>query len=65
MQNDEISEIRRVRHQISEECDHDIRKLAAYYREVEAELKKSGQFHFEPSRGSHAAAAAGTAEAAK
>ena len=47
MPNDEIAEIRKIRHQISEECGHDIRKIAAYYRQVEEELKKSGDFRFE------------------
>ena len=51
MANDEIGDIRKIRHQISEECGHDIHKIAAYYREVEKELKASGKFHFEPSRG--------------
>ena len=40
MSNDEIAEIRKIRHEISEECGHDIRKVAAYYRQVEEELKK-------------------------
>ena len=47
MPNDEIAEIRKIRQQISEECGHDIHKVAAYYRQVEEELKKSGQFRFE------------------
>ena len=47
MPNDEIAEIRMIRHRISEECGHDIRKIAAYYRQVEEELRNSGDFHFE------------------
>ena len=47
MPNEEIAEIRKIRHQISEECGHDIHKVAAYYRQVEEDLKKSGQFRFE------------------
>ena len=47
MPNDEIAEVRKIRHRISEECGHDIHKVAAYYRQVEEELKKSGQFRFE------------------
>jgi hypothetical protein len=47
MPNDEIAEIRKIRHQISEECGHDIHKVAAYYRQVEEELKRSGEFRFE------------------
>ena len=47
MPNDEIAEIRKIRHQISEECGHDIHKVAEYYRQVQEELKQSGQFRFE------------------
>lgn len=47
MPTDEVSEVRRIRHQISEECGHDIRKVAAYYRQVEQELRESGEFRFE------------------
>ena len=47
MPNDEIGEVRQIRRAISEECGHDIRKVAAYYRQVEEELKKSGDFRFE------------------
>jgi hypothetical protein len=47
MPNDGISQIRKIRHEISEECGHDVRKIAAYYRRVEEELKKSGDFRFE------------------
>ena len=36
MQEDQaIAEIREVRRQISEECDHDPRKLIAYYKELQ------------------------------
>ena len=47
MPNDEIGEVRKIRHEISEECGHDVRKVAAYYRRVEEELKRSGGFRFE------------------
>jgi hypothetical protein len=47
MRNDEIAEVRRVRHEISEECGHDIHKVAAYYRQVQEELRTSGNFRFE------------------
>ena len=47
MPNDEVTEVRRIRHEISEECDHDIRKVVAYYREIQNELKVSGEFRFE------------------
>nr|VFK19329.1 MAG: hypothetical protein BECKLFY1418C_GA0070996_105622 [Candidatus Kentron sp. LFY] len=48
MPNGEIAEIRRIRHQMSAEFGHDVHKLAAYLREVEEELRKSGQFRFAP-----------------
>ena len=36
MQEDQaIAEIREVRRRISEECDHDPRKLIAYYKELQ------------------------------
>ena len=47
MLNDEIAEVRRVRHEISKECGHDIHKVAAYYRRIEEDLRKSGDFRFE------------------
>ncbi len=47
MHDEEIREIRKIRHQISEACGHDVHKLVAYYRVVEDELKRSGQFRFE------------------
>jgi len=47
MPNGEIAEIRKIRHQISEQCGHDIHRIAAYYRQVEDELRRSGEFRFE------------------
>nr|VFK26131.1 MAG: hypothetical protein BECKMB1821G_GA0114241_101830 [Candidatus Kentron sp. MB]VFK35453.1 MAG: hypothetical protein BECKMB1821I_GA0114274_11194 [Candidatus Kentron sp. MB]VFK77397.1 MAG: hypothetical protein BECKMB1821H_GA0114242_11334 [Candidatus Kentron sp. MB] len=47
MPNGEIAQIRKIRHQISAEFGHDVHKLAAYLREVEKELRQSGQFRFE------------------
>ena len=47
MPNDEVGEVRQIRHAISEECGHDVRKVAAYYRQVEQELRESGDFRFE------------------
>jgi hypothetical protein len=60
MPNDEIAEVRKIRHEISEECVHDVRKVAAYYRRVEEELKKSGEFRFEGSSVEPHGASAGT-----
>lgn len=46
MADEEIQEVRAIRHAISQECDHDVRKLAAYLRKVEAEMRKTGEFKF-------------------
>ena len=35
-----IAEMREVRRQISEECDHDPRKLIAYYKELQLRHKE-------------------------
>jgi hypothetical protein len=41
MQEDQaIAEIREVRRRISEECDHDPRKLIAYYKELQFRHKE-------------------------
>lgn len=47
MRTDALQEVRYIRHKISEEQGHDVHKVAAYYRQVEQELKESGDFHFE------------------
>jgi hypothetical protein len=46
MADDEIKIIRRIRHEISAECGHDVDRVVAYYRRVEEELKRSGRFRF-------------------
>jgi hypothetical protein len=41
MQEDQaIAEIREVRRRISEECDHDPRKLVTYYKELQLQHKE-------------------------
>lgn len=42
----EIEVIRRVRHEISADCDHDVDRVVAYYRRFEDELRRSGKFRF-------------------
>ena len=42
----EIDEIRRIRHAISAENGHDLRKLAEHYRALEKELRESGRLKF-------------------
>ncbi len=46
MADEEIQNVRRIRHEISEECGHDLDKVVAYYRRVEEEMKRSGRFRF-------------------
>ena len=43
MRDEEIEAVRRVRHEISEECAHDVHKVAAYYRAVGKQLRLSGE----------------------
>jgi hypothetical protein len=40
----EIAEIRRIRHQISAQFGHDPRKVVAHYRSVEKEYRESDEF---------------------
>lgn len=47
MSDEEIKEIRKIRHEISAECGHDIHNVVAHYRAVENQLRHSGQFQFE------------------
>ena len=44
MRDEEIAAVRRVRHEISEECAHDVHKVAAYYRTIGKQLRLSGEF---------------------
>ena len=46
MSDYEIDEVRRVRHQVSEENGHDLQRVADYYRRVEQELRASKRFRF-------------------
>ena len=50
MNEGEIAAIRRIRHEISEECGHDVHRVAAFYRTVQDELMESGEFRFAESR---------------
>jgi hypothetical protein len=43
MRDEEILAIRKVRHEISAECGHDVHKVAAYYRTVGARLRQAGK----------------------
>jgi uncharacterized coiled-coil DUF342 family protein len=44
MINEEIVEIRRIRHEISAQFNHDPRKVVAYYRNQEKKFLQSGEF---------------------
>ena len=46
MTDEVIHEVRRVRHDISRRCDHDPRRVVAYYRKFQDELKRSGEYRF-------------------
>ena len=44
MLDEEIAVVRRVRHEISEECGHDVHRAAKYYRTVGKQIRLSGEF---------------------
>ena len=46
MSDEIIREVRQTRHAISHECDNDVRKVIAYYRAFQDELKRSGRYRF-------------------
>ncbi len=37
----EILAVRKVRHEISKECEHDVHKVAAYYRTIGKQLRQA------------------------
>jgi hypothetical protein len=41
-----INEIRRVRHQISAQVGHDVRRLGEHYMELERKARAGGQYRF-------------------
>lgn len=41
-----ISEIRRVRHEISAENGHDSKRMLEYYQKLQDEMRKSGEYRF-------------------
>jgi hypothetical protein len=46
-----ISEIRRVRHEISGRVGHDVRRLGRHYMELERKARATGQYRFADSPG--------------
>jgi len=47
MADEEIQEIRRIRHEISAQHGHDLKRLLSYYRQMEDEFRQSGKNRFE------------------
>ncbi|MCP4549548.1 MAG: hypothetical protein GY835_24085 [bacterium] len=50
MTDEGINEVRRIRHQISEECGHDVDRLVSFYQKMEEDLRASGEFRFADDR---------------
>jgi hypothetical protein len=46
MSDYEIDEVRRVRHEVSTENSHDLRRMAEYYRRLEQKLRDENRFKF-------------------
>ena len=46
MANYELDEIHRIRQEISERFNHDVRKLGEYYMELDKKYRKSGKYRF-------------------
>ena len=46
MERSELAEIRRIRHEISAEFNHDVGKLVAHYQALEQEMRKSQRYKF-------------------
>ncbi len=50
MADEEINEVRKIRHRISARFEHDISKLVAHYQKLEKELRESGKYKFTHSK---------------
>ncbi len=50
MSDEGIKEVRQVRHEISEECSHDVDRLVSFYQKMEKDLRESGEFKFADDR---------------
>ena len=46
MPDEVIREVRRVRHEISRRCNHDVHEVVASYRAFQDDLKRSGKYRF-------------------
>jgi hypothetical protein len=45
MPDEEIVAMRKIRHEISAECEHDVHKVAEYCRGVADQLRREGKIH--------------------
>ena len=50
MTDNEINEVRRIRHEISAQFGHDIGQLVAHYQKIEKEFRRSGKYKFADSK---------------
>ena len=50
MADEEINEVRKIRHRISARFEHDISKLVAHYQKLEKELRESRKYKFTQSK---------------
>ena len=50
MTDNEINEVRRIRHEISARFGHDIGRLVAHYQKIEEEFRRSGEYKFADSK---------------
>ena len=50
MTDNEINEVRRIRHEISARFGHDIGQLVAHYQKIEKEFRRSGDYKFADSK---------------
>lgn len=46
MIDNDLNEVRRIRHEISQEFGHDVQRLAVHYQELEKQIKELGTFTF-------------------
>ena len=46
MADQEVNEVRRIRHEISAQFGHDVSRLVAHYQALENELRRSGEYRF-------------------
>lgn len=52
MDEDDIAAVRRVRHEISKQFNHNVDQVIDFYCSVQEDLKRSGRFRFAATGGS-------------